>query len=118
MKFDRALIARIDARARVLGIDRTAFFTRAAEAALDIPKPKPASRPKKPDTSPSTTLQMQPYRIENAREMAAIGGSIIRKRVPRQPGEVRVSDAPIAGWGENRPAPGSMLKQPKKGKGQ
>lgn len=119
MKFDRALIARIDARARVLGIDRTAFFTKAAEAALETPRPKPASRPKKSDNSPSTAPASggvvrlaAPYIVgERPSEQ-----TIVRKRVPRQPNEVRVTDEPIASWGENRPAPDSMLKQPKKGK--
>jgi hypothetical protein len=97
MKVETALLARIDARAAAKGMDRTGYLMTLAQDDLDQ-KVKP--KPKK--TGGQTTV------------ITPVGP--VRKRVPRQPGEVRVTDAPIASWGDNRPAPGSMLKQPKKEK--
>lgn len=110
MKFEPELLARVDARSKATGIDRTAFFTMAAEDALNVGAQKPRKQA-------STTAKAKPRKgsasVPNSPNTAPI---VVRKRVPRQPNEVRVSDAPIASWGENRPAPGSMLKQPKKAK--
>lgn len=104
MKFDPTLIERIDVRAKERGIDRTAFFTEAVEKALikhpvRLPKPREESR----------SIKASHDRFQ------ARYPKIIAK-LTENDGPLRAIDAPIAGWKENRPAPGSLLKQPKKAK--
>lgn len=121
MKFEPAVLARVDAKARAQGIDRTSYVMRLIDDDLDTaPKPKrtkahvavtnPASTAPKPKRMPATP------KTDGGKALLVATIGATRKRKPRQPGEVRVSDAPIATWGENRPAPGAMLKQPKKAK--
>ncbi|WP_431490953.1 hypothetical protein [Paraburkholderia fungorum] len=99
MKFEAEFLERLDAAARVDGVDRTTYVTRATEAAISGAKIVSGAIVIDPKPSP----KREP--TENA-----LKRQVGFEHHAKQTEPVDVSKLAVAGWRENMAAPGSRLK--------